>query len=83
MANVILTTVYNFDTTGNKLYERKLMGLPSQGAFVSAVPDAARPDASVYVYSIIKYPNSAPGSREMNGFYTAESVSAIVTKMNA
>ena len=83
MANVISVTVYDFSTVGNKLYERKLMGLPVAGMFVEPVSDRARPDSSVYVYSIIRYPGSGVASPQMNGYYTAESVQAIINKANA
>lgn len=83
MANVISVTVYDFNSVGNKKYGTNLMGLPVQGAFVSPVPNGGSPDMSVYVYSKISYPALGPATPAANGYYTAETVAAIIAKMNA
>lgn len=83
MANVISVTVYDFNSTGNVKYGTRLMGLPVEGAFIYPVANQARPDSSVFVYSLIKYVNAAPASEPQNGYYTAESVQSIIDKFNA
>lgn len=84
MANVISVTVYDFNAVGNKKYGTNLMGLPTQGAFVSPVQaNGGSPDPSVYVYSKISYPGLGPATPHANGYYTAETVAQIITKMNA
>lgn len=85
MANVISVNVYDFGSTGNSFYAKRLMGLPVEGMYVRPVAEDERRtlDARVYVYSKITYPNSAPASEPQLGYWTAESVQSIIDKANA
>lgn len=76
MAQIISVDVYDFATTGNQYANKRLMGLPVQGAIVEV---ARSPDPRVYVYSQIRYPDWGIAQ---GPFLTAETVAEILTKMN-
>lgn len=86
MALVITVDVYNFGSSGNNLYQKKQQAIMT--AQIKEVipitsgygPGAGSPNMS-FVYSAIIMTNAGPS--EDNKRYTAESVAAIVTKINA
>lgn len=82
MAQIISTSVYDFNSTGNNMVSVDVMGLPVQGAFVSQVggPAPYIPFQGKYVYSKITYPALGAAGKE---YLTAETVSDILAKMNA
>lgn len=75
----IAVTVYNFDATGNKFRSKELRNIPLPAEVVPAVS----PDPSVFVYSKLLYSEGGRLGGMLKEAYTAETVSQILTRMNA
>lgn len=76
MAQVLLVDIYQFNSAGNKYSSKALQAIPIPCQVVAATS----PDPSVYVYSKVIY--EMPKGMIQEG-YTAESVSAIASRLNS